>query len=187
MELEALLDQTHLFAPKMQPLAHICTEVDNMATQVWSNRGGVRSSMAVGPILRDLALLIWGRQIYVYVGRIRGEDNMMADDELILTHLPDRNFLCHFSFTFPHKNIWRIPPLLSKCRQCLNYMHTMRCHMDFQPLSTRRTLPPRTNGKNYAFGCASQPTSKVSGTQPLISRSSLSAFAPVFCKKEDPP
>ena len=55
MELAALLDQIHLFSPKMQPLDHIRTAVDNMAAQEWDNRGSVSSAMVAGTILRRLA------------------------------------------------------------------------------------------------------------------------------------
>ena len=57
LELSALLAQIQIFAPKMHPLVHIRTAVDNMEAQGWANRGSVSLATAFGPILWDIAFL----------------------------------------------------------------------------------------------------------------------------------
>ena len=162
MELAALLAQIYIFAPKIQPLAQIFTAVDNMEAQGWPNRGSIRSTMAVGTILRDLTFLTWGQHIYASVSNIKGAYNTMANAASRLTHLTNQMLLRHFSLTFLQENPWRLFPLPSNCRQRLTSMlHSKRYHMYFQPPSNRRTPPHGANGENSMFGCTSQPTSKV--------------------------
>ena len=108
LELSALFGQVQLFTPKMAPLAHIRTTVDNTAAQGWDNRGSVSSATAVGPILRDLALLKRTHKIYSSVKRIAGVDNNMDDAASRLTHLTDNMFLRHFFLTFPQRKPWRM-------------------------------------------------------------------------------
>ena len=52
LELGSLLMQILIFAPRMAPLAHIHTYVDNMAAQGWANRGSVSIASSVGPMLQ---------------------------------------------------------------------------------------------------------------------------------------
>ena len=91
----ALLTQVHLFAPKMHTLDHIHKKVDNMAAQVWSNRGSIIFEMAVGTTLQDLALLTLTHKICSSVQRISISDNNMADPASRLTHLTKKIFLKH--------------------------------------------------------------------------------------------
>ena len=56
LELEALLMQILIFAPRMDPLDHIHMYVGNTAAHGWSNRGSVRTSSAVVPILQGIYL-----------------------------------------------------------------------------------------------------------------------------------
>ena len=79
LELAALLAKVYIFATKMHTLANIRTAVDNTAEQGWVNHRSDRSATAVGPILRDLALLTWKHKIYSSVQRIAGADNKMDD------------------------------------------------------------------------------------------------------------
>ena len=88
----------------MDTLAHIRTAVDNTAVQGWANHGSVSTATAVGPILRDLALLTRTCKIHSSVRRISGTENKMADAASRLTHLTDNMFLLHFALTFPQKN-----------------------------------------------------------------------------------
>ena len=90
LELGAMLIQLLLFAPRMAPLSHILTYVDNTASQGWSNRGSVRTASSVRPILRELSLADMQQHIHASVGRVLGEDNKLADAASRLTHLPDR-------------------------------------------------------------------------------------------------
>ena len=57
LDIAALLTQVQIFAPNMDTLAHIQTAVDNTEAQGRDNHGSVRLAMAVGSILRDLALM----------------------------------------------------------------------------------------------------------------------------------
>ena len=90
LELGALLIHILIFAPRMAPLEHIHTYVDNMSAQGWANRGSVSTASSVVPMLRELALAARRQHIHASVGRVLGEDNEMADAALRLTHLPDR-------------------------------------------------------------------------------------------------
>ena len=150
LEILALLTQIHLFAPKMQHLAHIHTTVDNADGKGWYNRGSNSLAMAVGPILWDLNLLTRGIQIYASVGRIKGAYNTMADAASRLTYLTNRMFLRHFALTLPQKNPWQLLPLPSKCKRRMTSMLQIKhYHMDFQPHSTRRTPLYGTNGAHF--------------------------------------
>ena len=55
LEMGALIMKLLLFSLRMVLLAHIHTYVDNAETQVWANRGSVRTAFFVSPILRDLS------------------------------------------------------------------------------------------------------------------------------------
>ena len=56
LELRALLMQLLIFAPRMAPLVHIHTYVNNMSVQVWDNQGSIITASEVGTILREIAL-----------------------------------------------------------------------------------------------------------------------------------
>ena len=143
LELVTLLAQAQLFAPKMSPLVHISTAVDNMAAQGWANRGSVSSETAVGPILRDLNLLICNHKIYSSVQCISGVDNKMSESASKLTQLTDKMFLRHFAFNFPQRKPWRLLALMSGCKRRLTSMlHRKRFSMDSLLNSTRNTPPP---------------------------------------------
>ena len=58
LELVELLTQIQSFALRMQPLSHIHTMTDSMSAQGWEKRGSISLETAVGPIIRDLDLLI---------------------------------------------------------------------------------------------------------------------------------
>ena len=90
LELGALLMQILLFAPRMTPLAHIHTYVNNTAAQGWSNMDSFSTASSVGPILRELSLAATWKHIHASVGCVPREDNKMVDAALRLTHLPDR-------------------------------------------------------------------------------------------------
>ena len=79
LELGALLMQILIFAPRMVPLSHIYTYVDNMAAHVWTNRGSVSTASSVGPILCDLSLAARRQHTHASIGRVPGEDNNMVD------------------------------------------------------------------------------------------------------------
>ena len=70
LELAAFLVQHHLLAPRVIPLFHIRTVIDNTASQGWANRGRVISSCAVGAILRELALLTRQWRLYASIGQV---------------------------------------------------------------------------------------------------------------------
>ena len=52
LELGALRMQILLFSPRMAPLEHIHTYVNNTAVQGWANRGSISTASSVGAILR---------------------------------------------------------------------------------------------------------------------------------------
>ena len=182
LELATLFVQVHIFTPTIDTLAHIRTAVDNTAVQGWANRGGFSTVTAVGPILRDLALLTRTHKIHSSVRRIAGRDNKMADATSRLTHITDKMFLCHFALTFPQRKPWRLLTLLSGCKRWLTSMlHSKRCRVAFLPQSNRKTQPPGANGASSVNGWESQPTSKASEIPSLSSRYLQSACAPAFC------
>ena len=51
LKLAAYIAHLHLFAPRMAPLEHISTGVDNTATEIWVRRGSVSTATAIGPLL----------------------------------------------------------------------------------------------------------------------------------------
>ena len=110
------------FAPRMAPLAHIHTYVNNTVAQVWANRGSFSTASSVGPILWELYLATRRKHIHTSIGCVPGEDNNMADAASRLTHLPDRKFISHFSTHFPQRKPWRLPPLPSACRRKITTM-----------------------------------------------------------------
>ena len=101
LELEALLLQILIFAPRMSPLVHINTYVDNTAAQGWANRGSVSTASSVGLIIRELDLAARRQHIHASVGCVQGEDNNMIDAASRLTHLLDRQFISRFCTHLP--------------------------------------------------------------------------------------
>ena len=165
-----------LFAPRMAPLAHIHTYVDNKASQVWANRGSSKTDLYVGLILRKLSLAESRKHIYTFVGRVPGEDKKMADAALRFTHLPNRKFLSHFRTHSPQSKPWILPPLPSVCRQQLTTMlHNMQSRRVSPQPSSRRTPSPGSNSDATAAGYKFPPTSKALKTPFLSSR-----FLPVM-------
>ena len=160
-----------LFAPRMAPLAHIHTYVDNKASQVWANRGSSKTDLYVGLILRKLSLAESRKHIYTFVGRVPGEDKKMADAALRFTHLPNRKFLSHFRTHSPQSKPWILPPLPSVCRQQLTTMlHNMQSRRVSPQPSSRRTPSPGSNSDATAAGYKFPPTSKALKTPFLSSR-----------------
>ena len=51
LDLAAYIAHLHLFAPRMAPLEHISTGVDNTAAESWARRGSVSTATAIGPLL----------------------------------------------------------------------------------------------------------------------------------------
>ena len=51
LEIGALLMQLLIFILRMAPLVHIHTYIYNTAEQGWSNRGSVRTSSYIGPVM----------------------------------------------------------------------------------------------------------------------------------------
>ena len=182
-ELAALFAQVQIFDPAMDTLAQIHTSMDNTDTHGWANCGSVSTLTAVGPILRDLALLTRTLKIHSSVRRIAGTDNKMADAASRLTYLTDKIFLCHFALTIPQRKSWQLLTLPSGYKRRLtSTLHIKRCRVAFPPQFTRKTQPPGANGASSANGWESQPTSKASDIPSLFSRSSQSACAPAFWK-----
>ena len=183
LELAALLTQVHLSSPNMYTFSHICTSVDNTTAQVWANCGSIRSVMAVGPIIRYLALLTRNHNIYAPVQQIDDTNSKMASSASRLTHLTNKMFLHHFSLTFHQKNPWQLLTLPSGCRRRLTSMlHSKRCGMASQPHSSKKTPTPGANDASSANVWESQPTSKVLAIPYLSSRSSPILCAPAFWK-----
>ena len=97
LKLGALIMQILIFPPRMAPLVHIHTYVNNMAAQGWSNRDSASTASFVGTILRELSLAVRRQHIHASVVRVPEEDNKMADAASRLNHLPDQIF-----FSLPH-------------------------------------------------------------------------------------
>ena len=98
------------FSPRMAPLAHIHTYVDNTVAQGWDNLGSVNTASAVGPILQEIALAVRCQKIHAYVGCITGEKKKMVDAMSRLTHLTDHKSLSHFSHTSRISSLGVCPP-----------------------------------------------------------------------------
>ena len=172
----------------MVPLPHIHTVVDNTAAQGWANRCRVSSFFAVGPILRELSLLIRQWHLCASMGRVRGEDNKVSNVASRLTHLSDRLLLRYFNLTFPQQNHWRLIPLPSACRRQLTSMlHNKRSLKVSPPQSTIRTTLPGASGASSAFGCTYPPISKASQIPSPFSRSSPSASVPLSWQPQGDP
>ena len=168
LELSALLVQVHIFSPKIHTLSHIYTAVDNTVAQGWTKYGSVSSATVIGPILRDIALMTRTHNIYSSARSITGAKNTMADATSRLIHLPDKMFLQHFALTFPQKKPWWLLTLPPGCRWHLTSMlQIKRCHMVFQPPSSKKTPLSGANGASSANGWESHPTSKVWGYRPF--------------------
>ena len=180
-----LLMQLLIFVPRMVPLAHLYTYVNNTESQVWAKRGSVRTASSIGSILWELSLVDRRQHIHASVGRVPGEDNKMADAASQITHLPYRKFLSHFCTHFPQSKPWHLLPLTSMCRRNLSTMlnNKQSPRVSQQP-SSRKMPSPGANGGTSAAGCKSPPTSKTFKTPLLSSRLSPRASVPAFysCK-----
>ena len=53
LDLAEYIAYLHLFAPRMAPLKHISTGVDNTAEESWARRGSVSTATAIGPLRRS--------------------------------------------------------------------------------------------------------------------------------------
>ena len=77
----------------MSLIEHTRTSVDNTLAQGWDNQGRVITETTVGPLLRDLDLIIWSHVIDNSIRRIKVEDNKMADAAPRLTRFLGRKLL----------------------------------------------------------------------------------------------
>ena len=111
LELGALLMQLLIFPPRMAPLVHIHTYVNNISVHVWDNQGSIIRASEVGTILREIALAARWQHIHASIGCVPGEENKMSDAASRITHLPNRQFLSHFHTHFLQSNTWRLLPL----------------------------------------------------------------------------
>ena len=53
LEMAAYIAHLHLFAPRMMPLEHISTGVENTAAESWARRGSVSTDTTISPLLRE--------------------------------------------------------------------------------------------------------------------------------------
>ena len=79
LEMAAYIAHLHLFAPRMAPLEHISTRVDNTAAEIWARRGSVSTATAIGPLLREAAWITRQSKIHASIKRIPGVENIEAD------------------------------------------------------------------------------------------------------------
>ena len=82
LELAAYIAHLHLFAPRMAPLEHISTGVDNTATDIWDRRGSVSTATAIGPLLQEAAWISCQAKIHASIKRIPRVENIEADAAL---------------------------------------------------------------------------------------------------------
>ena len=87
LDLGAILMKLLIFAPKMAPLVHIHTYVDNTVAQRCYNIGSVSTASSVEPILWELSFAARRQHIYDFLRRVPGEDNKMAYTASWLTNL----------------------------------------------------------------------------------------------------
>ena len=180
--------QILLFVPRMGPLAHIHTYVNNTAEQGLANRGNVSTASSIGPMLRELALAARRQHIHVSVGRIPGKDNKMAESAPRLTHLPYRKFISHFRSHFPQNKPWRLLPLPSDYkRQLTTMLLNKQSPRVSRPPSSIKTLLPGANGGASAAGCKSPQTSKTLRIPFPFSIFFPSASVPDFCPRKGNP
>ena len=188
LELGAILIQILVFAPRMAPLAHIRTYVDDTAAQVWANRASVSIAPAVGPILHDLVMAARCQHIHTSVGCVPREDNEMADATSRLTHIPVRLFLSHLKMHFSQSKYWCVLPLPpARRKQLTTMLHSKRSTKVFLQRSSKRRPPPGANGGAYAAGYTSPPISKASNTPSLYFIFLKSAYVPTFCLQQVTP
>ena len=174
--------QILLFAPRMTPLAHIHTYVNNTASQGWSNMGSVSIDSSVGPIMQELSLSDRRQHIHASVGHVPGEENNMADAASWLTHLTDRQFLSHSRTNFPQNSPRSLLPLSSLCKQLLtNMLHNNQYPRGYPLPFSRRTPPPDNNGGASVAGSKFPSTSITLKTPFPSSIFSPSASVPTFC------
>ena len=93
LELAAYIAHLHLFTPRMAPLEHIATGVENTAAESWDRGGSVSTATTIGPLLREAACITCQAKIHEYINFIPGVENTEADAVSILTHLPVPVFL----------------------------------------------------------------------------------------------
>ena len=79
LELAAYIAHLHLFAPRMAPLEHISTGVENTVAESWARRGSVSTATAIGPLLREAAWITRQAKIHASIKRIPGVENIEAD------------------------------------------------------------------------------------------------------------
>ena len=79
LELAAYISHLHIFSPRMAPLEHIETGVDNTATESWARHGSVSNATAMGPLLRKAAWITRQAKIHASIICIPGVENIEAD------------------------------------------------------------------------------------------------------------
>ena len=81
LELAAYISHMHLFAPRMAPLEHISTGVDNTTAEIWARRVSISTATAIFPLLREAAWITRQAKIHASIKRIPGVENIEADVE----------------------------------------------------------------------------------------------------------
>ena len=76
LELAAYISHLHLFAPKMAPIEHISTGVDNTTAESWARQGSVSTATAIVPLLQKAAWIICQANIHASINRIPGVKNI---------------------------------------------------------------------------------------------------------------
>ena len=79
LELAAYIAHLHLFAPRMAPLDHIATGVDNTDAERWARWGSVRTATAIVSFHQEAAWITRQAKIHVSITRIPGFENIEAD------------------------------------------------------------------------------------------------------------
>ena len=174
LKLAAYIARLYLFAPRMAPLEHISTRVDNTAAESWARRGSVSTATAIGPLLRESDWITRQAKIHASIKRIPGVENIEADAASRLTHLQVHAFLKSFNTSFPHPMPWRLSLLPSGVTPRLHTMLITKQSPKSSPLRDyARTKQRGNSGTPSAHCCIFQTTSKTSKTRSPTYRSLL--------------
>ena len=79
LKLAAYIAHLHLFAPRMAPLEHISTGVDNTAAESWARQGSISTATAIGPLLREAPWITRQAKIHASIKRITRVENIEAN------------------------------------------------------------------------------------------------------------
>ena len=122
LDLTLHISRLHILSPRMAPLEHIETGVNNTSAESWARRRSVSTATAIGLLLHEAAWITRQENTPVSITRIPGVKNIEAGAASRLTHLRLPAFIKSSNNSFPQLTPWRLSPLSSVVETRL---HTM--------------------------------------------------------------